>query len=199
MAFLVETQEGIADDSDVDLSKFKDIVEGLKSLQMFDSYFVAFKTNNVNDKAVCCLEKDDVKELIPKIGDRARFMQWLKQYNRSLSSSNTKVVNTDTNQNAQKTQIQKKEVIEYIQCSKCNGKGTIGKSDYNASKPYVCDNAYCKGRGYWDPNPAWKSDQYNTIKTCPSCQGSGKTAYGPYYEVSCSSCLGAGKVKNHQK
>ena len=33
--------------------------------------------------------KDDVKDLIPKIGDRARFMKWLDAYNQSSPNEET--------------------------------------------------------------------------------------------------------------
>eukprot|EP01083_Nonionella_stella_P023894 66100_1 len=65
------------------LALFVDVLTGLKSLNLHDSYFKIFKENEVNDEALCCLQKDDVKELIPKIGDRARFMKWLSEYNLS--------------------------------------------------------------------------------------------------------------------
>eukprot|EP01084_Bolivina_argentea_P107723 192582_1 len=78
---------GCVDNYDtVDLSKYKEVIACLKNLQMYDAYFPTFVDNNVTDAAVLCLEKDDVKDLISKIGDRALFMQWLNAQKNAKSN-----------------------------------------------------------------------------------------------------------------
>eukprot|EP01084_Bolivina_argentea_P196179 336346_1 len=90
MAYVQQTSsqnEGSINDEIVDLSKFKNVIQGLKNLKMHEVYFGIFAENNVDDEAVLCLEKDDVKDLISKIGDRARFMKWLNAHKNEQKQS----------------------------------------------------------------------------------------------------------------
>eukprot|EP01084_Bolivina_argentea_P251495 421815_1 len=104
MTHLLETseQEGVpvhVEDA-VDLSTFENVIIGLKSLNLYDLYFVSFRDNAVTDEALNCLQKDDIKELIPKIGDRARFTKWLNKFSAD-------------NQNAQIVSEHKEQKVEY--------------------------------------------------------------------------------------
>eukprot|EP01084_Bolivina_argentea_P132318 233514_1 len=140
--------EGCSDNA-IDLSKFSTVMEALKSLEMFESYFSTFTQNNVHDEALLCLEKDDVKDLIPKIGDRARFMNWLNVYK-----------NKNTNE--------MKETSKPIKqpCLVCNGNKQVKITEpYTENIPCVACGGQGGSRGRWETS------------TCGSCNGTGYTSY----------------------
>eukprot|EP01084_Bolivina_argentea_P255075 428934_1 len=151
----------------VDLSKFQEVNVGLKSLQMFESYFPAFIENNVNDEALLCLEKDDIKDLITKIGDRARFMKWL---------------NVHKSKHEMKEENIKPTTKQKVICTKCNGSGSFDQHiEYNEN----VNCARCNGNGGWSMNTEQEQNS-----TCSSCNGKGTTVQkcdGSYhYLANCS-------------
>eukprot|EP01083_Nonionella_stella_P012596 35686_1 len=146
--------EGCVDNYNaVDLSKFKEISAGLKSLQMFDLYFTVFVQNNVDDAAVVCLEKDDVKDLISKIGDRARFMKWLNAYKNTQPTPKTNEMKEETKVaikqtcsvcNGNKQVKQTETYLDNTQCHQCGGNGTRHVTKYN-TREVTCSS--CNGQG----------------------------------------------------
>ncbi|ETN97779.1 hypothetical protein RFI_39747 [Reticulomyxa filosa] len=68
--------EKIASNSDND----KHVKEALVNLGLFNTYYESFKSNAVDDKALLALTENDLSSLLPKIGDRAKFRQWLDEY-----------------------------------------------------------------------------------------------------------------------
>eukprot|EP01084_Bolivina_argentea_P107724 192583_1 len=196
------TIEGCVDNYDaVDLSKYKEVIACLKHLQMYDAYFPKFLENNVTDAAVLCLEKDDVKDLISKIGDRALFMQWLnaQKNTKSKPANEMKVETIITKQtcsvcNGNKQVKQSESYVDNSQCNQCNGQGRRYVTKYNTTE-VTCSS--CNGGGackiqcatgrYGCPykNPNIK-DPY-----CDLCHGQQWTQ--------CYTCKGNRKVKQQTK
>ncbi|ETO22826.1 hypothetical protein RFI_14367, partial [Reticulomyxa filosa] len=58
----------------------KHVKQALANLGLFDTYYENFKSNAVDDKALLALTDSDLNILLPKIGDRAKFRQWLDEY-----------------------------------------------------------------------------------------------------------------------
>eukprot|EP01084_Bolivina_argentea_P107722 192581_1 len=196
------TIEGCIDNYDaVDLSKFKAVSACLKKLQMFDAYFAKFVENNVTDEAVLCLEKDDVKDLISKIGDRALFMQWLntqKKNNAKSKSVNEKKVETVVIKkktcsvcHGKKQISQSESYIHNDQCTSCAGQGgTRGKWE---NVTVTCNGTYGRCHG-------GKVDHLGCPDGCAR-KGPGTCAYCIGYDgaqYDCTDCNGKGTVNKQQ-
>eukprot|EP01083_Nonionella_stella_P033061 90508_1 len=227
MAFLQETshegKEGIVSSNEniVDLSEFKDVESGLKALKMYKKYFESFKTNNVNDAALPCLEKDDLKELIPAIGDRARFNTWLVTYKNDHGQSNN--INNNSNETVDCKQPcsvcngtkQVKQTETYIangQCTTCGGQGgTRGKwetATVGCNGTYGrCDGGfyYCQGCpdrcGWKGPGTCSYCPGYRKQYTCSDCNGRGtvqKQQFNNSHWNPCNQCGGKGTISQNQ-
>eukprot|EP01083_Nonionella_stella_P027679 76227_1 len=155
--------EGYSDNA-IDLSKFKDVMAALKQLQMFESYFSTFTKNNVDDEALLCLQKDDIKDLIVKIGDRARFMKWLNVYkNKNNDTADSKMKEMNKSRAKQP-------------CSMCKGDKQI-KIAESYTERRACGT--CGGQG--GSRGRWQTS------SCSACNGSG---YTKYYSTYCTDGCG---------
>eukprot|EP01083_Nonionella_stella_P069267 184549_1 len=199
MAALHQTMlqvEGCKLNDTVDLSKFQNVMAALNSLQMYESYFSIFTQNNVDDEALLCLEKDDIKDLIHKIGDRARFMKWLNEYKNGSSNEpleETKHSKVCTVCNGNKQTKQQEAYTVTVQCQNCNGNGSVS---VQRSRPTQTQCTYC------DPPGSGKSLKHSECWG-PSSMNAGPNGvpwwgtvtqnhekiYGPNGAETCSFCL----------
>eukprot|EP01084_Bolivina_argentea_P251498 421819_1 len=200
--------------NNVDLSKFKDVIATLNNLQMFTSYFPIFIQHNVDDEAVVCLEKEEIKELIPKIGDRARFVKWLNSYKQkhkgltiSPLTKKTKSCSVCNGNKEINKQVSYKDIVS---CKNCNGSGSVS---VQRSRQTETDCKYCdpKGSGKklihsecWGYNPhqykrTGTYDKINELphpkkyyinaENCPECVAA---------SANCYVCEGTGKAYDTQ-
>eukprot|EP01084_Bolivina_argentea_P169429 293724_1 len=183
---------------DVDLSKFQVVIAALNSLQMYQTYFSVFKANNVNDQAVLCLEKDDIKDLIHKIGDRALFIKWLNEYKKTNNNINIKKQNNTLSKicstcNGNQQIKQTEEYKENEECKNCNGNGSVSMSK---SRPTQTQCTYC------DPPGSGKSLKHsecwgmNSMNAGPNgvpwwgtVTANHTKIYGPNGAEGCSYCI----------
>lgn len=74
-------------------------------------------------------------------------------------------------------------VTNYVNCSKCQGKGAESSAD-------ISNCSTCRGTGQVHHNRGF----FSMSSTCPDCHGAGKVIKKP-----CSQCEGVGKIKDKQK